>query len=507
MRTLLVLLLVLAGAQTVLADDVRPAYLSLTETAPGQFNVLFKVPRRGGRVLALRAVLPEAFRRITEPEVELTGDAQLESFTVQADTWELDGAEITIDGLAATIVDTLVRVQFADGAVVTRVLRPDAPTCAMPLPRRGGGEAAAAFSPAAAARGTVLAGIRHVLTGLPHLLFVLAIALLGRVRSAVLCAGVFFAGQVVGTAVGSGFSLSAPLPFAEALLAATAAVIAAQRSTSRGLLAAIGFSGAVHGSSVALGKPLLAALGVTLGIDCAQLLIGGLALVLVSFVLRTSWTRATGRHAVGTGAVFLAAMLAATIAPRDTAPRTPLVSLAVAAPTDGPGSTALAPVTDAPIRVFAQVEPFETRLEAVMKLDSLGLDLGAAETLPIAAQEQVLADALKLLAGRTVVAVDGEVATPAFGRIDFVTKSDTGVLERPDPVPEKVAEAWIGIVWSYPTQGVPQELRVRWGAFPEGSAVPAVLVDPEATRSRELTSDQPELVWKNELRTDPAGRS
>ena len=285
----LVLLLVLAGTRTVLADDIRPAYLSLTETAPGQFSVLFKVPRRGGRVLALRAVLPEAFRRITEPEVELTGDAQLEIFTVQADSWELAGTEITIDGLAATIVDTLVRVQVIDGAVVTRVLRPDAPSCAMPLPRRGGSEAASAFSPAAAARGTVLAGFRHVLTGLPHLMFLLAIALPGRVRFAVLSAGVFFAGHVAGTVVGSGFGFSAPAPFAEALLAATAAVIAAQRSTGRGLLAAIGFSGAVHGSSVALGKPLLAALGLTLGIDCAQLLAGGTVLVIASLTLRPAW--------------------------------------------------------------------------------------------------------------------------------------------------------------------------------------------------------------------------
>ena len=72
LHAILVSLLLVAGVQAALGDDIRPAFLSLTETAPGQYDVRFKVPRRGDRVLALRAVLPEPFRRITEPEVEFT---------------------------------------------------------------------------------------------------------------------------------------------------------------------------------------------------------------------------------------------------------------------------------------------------------------------------------------------------------------------------------------------------------------------------------------------------
>ena len=39
-------------AATASAHEVRPAYLELTERAPGEFDVLWKVPVRGGAPLA-----------------------------------------------------------------------------------------------------------------------------------------------------------------------------------------------------------------------------------------------------------------------------------------------------------------------------------------------------------------------------------------------------------------------------------------------------------------------
>ena len=48
--------LLLAGSAT--AHEVRPAYLALRETTPDRFEVLFKVPTRGDRVLRLVVRFP-----------------------------------------------------------------------------------------------------------------------------------------------------------------------------------------------------------------------------------------------------------------------------------------------------------------------------------------------------------------------------------------------------------------------------------------------------------------
>ena len=48
------------SAGSAAAHEVRPAYLALRETAPDRFDVRFKGPTRGDRVLRPAPVLPDA---------------------------------------------------------------------------------------------------------------------------------------------------------------------------------------------------------------------------------------------------------------------------------------------------------------------------------------------------------------------------------------------------------------------------------------------------------------
>ena len=57
-RLLALLLIILALVRPATAHELRPAYLELAETAPGQFNVLWKVPAAGDRRLGLYLRLP-----------------------------------------------------------------------------------------------------------------------------------------------------------------------------------------------------------------------------------------------------------------------------------------------------------------------------------------------------------------------------------------------------------------------------------------------------------------
>ncbi|TNF87790.1 MAG: HupE/UreJ family protein, partial [Gammaproteobacteria bacterium] len=74
MKALAALLVVLAASQAQ-AHEVRPAYLQLTETEPGQFDVLWKQPLLGDRRLPLGPVLPDECVRAGSPVPEVAGAA------------------------------------------------------------------------------------------------------------------------------------------------------------------------------------------------------------------------------------------------------------------------------------------------------------------------------------------------------------------------------------------------------------------------------------------------
>lgn len=94
------------------AHEVRPAYLQLTETQPGQFSVLWKVPARGDRVLSLQAMLPSNCQMLTSPTPMLFSGTQLTRWNVDCGSAGLDEATIRIQGLSATMIDSLVRIEL-----------------------------------------------------------------------------------------------------------------------------------------------------------------------------------------------------------------------------------------------------------------------------------------------------------------------------------------------------------------------------------------------------------
>jgi hypothetical protein len=213
-----VLLAVLALVTAASADVTRPAYLGVTETLPGRFDVVWRVPRRGDRVLAIRARLPGVFRETAPPTVEIEPGVQITRWSVQAEPWELPGSVITVEGPGAARVDTMVRFEFKDGTVVARILPPGRTMCQ--FPRRE-----SARSPAREISEATLVGFRHAFLFGAHLVFVIGLALCGRARVVARALALFLVGQLVGVAAG----LPIPAPAVHALLA-VAGVVAARLS-------------------------------------------------------------------------------------------------------------------------------------------------------------------------------------------------------------------------------------------------------------------------------------
>jgi hypothetical protein len=126
------------------------------------------VPARGDTLrLALYARFPADAKTIGEPRGMFSNNAHVERWRLQRPDG-LAGQTVTIEGLAATKVDALIRITDRDGITQTLRATPNEPSVVI----------TAAASPWQVSRTYLILGIEHILLGIDHLLFVLALVLL-----------------------------------------------------------------------------------------------------------------------------------------------------------------------------------------------------------------------------------------------------------------------------------------------------------------------------------------
>jgi len=167
-RALLVLVLLAACAPGAFAHEVRPAYLELRQTGPEAYDALWKVPGMGENLrLGLYVELPDGSTNVIEPRASMVNNAYSQRWTIKR-PGGLTGGTINIAGLSSTVTDVLVRLERLDGTTQVTRLTPSAPS----------------FIVEAAPESTQVAvtylklGIEHILGGIDHLLFVLALLIL-----------------------------------------------------------------------------------------------------------------------------------------------------------------------------------------------------------------------------------------------------------------------------------------------------------------------------------------
>lgn len=163
------LLLTLAIAS---AHEARPAYLEIKETAPGQFSVLWRTPVLAGTRLPINLQLPDDVKNVREPSVDELADSVVERHWIDTGSKGLSGERIEFPGLQLTITDVLVRVEMLDGRKWTTIVHPSQPWVEIAATQTWVGVA-----------GTYIAqGIRHILFGADHMLFVLGLLLIVKDR-------------------------------------------------------------------------------------------------------------------------------------------------------------------------------------------------------------------------------------------------------------------------------------------------------------------------------------
>ena len=161
----LALLFAFSSAQ---AHDIRPAYLELKETAPGQFSVLWRTPVMAGMRLPVVLKLSDEMRDLKDPVVQELTDSLVERHWIQVGPHGLAGKRIEFPGLQLTITDVLVRFEMLDGRKGATIVRPSQPWF----------ESDAAPSKLRVAGAYLRLGIEHIWSGIDHLLFILGLMIL-----------------------------------------------------------------------------------------------------------------------------------------------------------------------------------------------------------------------------------------------------------------------------------------------------------------------------------------
>jgi hydrogenase/urease accessory protein HupE len=154
-------------ARPAQAHEVRPGFLEMRETAPGNYSVLWKHPAGGEVRISIAPVFPEGCSFRTPDRQQMTPGAVLVRGTLRCEGG-LGGKTIAIAGLETTVTDVLVQLHNADGRLESHLVRPTSPSVTL------GGTTTTAQRVAA----YLQLGVQHILLGIDHLLFVLGLLLI-----------------------------------------------------------------------------------------------------------------------------------------------------------------------------------------------------------------------------------------------------------------------------------------------------------------------------------------
>jgi hydrogenase/urease accessory protein HupE len=312
--------LLLLFATPVRADVFRPAYLQLKQLDAETFDVTWKVPALDARTtLNVKPVFPAGTQEVGARSVVYSTGAAVQRWQVRI-PGGLEGKPVEFTGLGSTSLDVLVRVERVDGTEqLGRVL---AVSPRFTLKRTPG--------PYEVIRAYTGLGIEHILTGMDHLLFVLALIIIVRGRRELLITiTAFTIAHSITLALATLDVVRVPGPPVEATIALSIVFVASEIVRLRqgraglaarkpwviafafGLLHGLGFAGALAQVGLPQNDIPLALLFFNVGVEIGQLIFIAVVLALGAIASRLMrryadprWTVVMPAYLIGSVASF-----------------------------------------------------------------------------------------------------------------------------------------------------------------------------------------------------------
>jgi hydrogenase/urease accessory protein HupE len=319
MKRAFLLFTLLGGfASDLLAHEVRPAYLELRQIGRETYDALWKVPGQGENLrLGIYVEFPAGTTNVSAPRAAMANNAFTECWSIKRSDG-LTGGTIHIAGLSATMTDVLVRLERLDGPAQVIRLTPAAPSFAVEA-APGGLDVVRTY--------TVL-GIEHILTGIDHLLFVLALLIITRGGWKLVKTVTAFtiSHSITLTAATLGF-IHVPQRPVEAVIALSIVFVAAEivrihrgldSITSRapwlvaftfGLMHGLGFAGGLSEAGLPAGHGPTALLFFSAGVETGHFLFIGVVLAFIAIIHRIRipfprWAELVPPYTIGSVAMF-----------------------------------------------------------------------------------------------------------------------------------------------------------------------------------------------------------
>jgi len=373
------------------AHGIRPALLHITERSPGLFDVTWKVPTRGNRALGLKPVFPQGFNPVAPPTSNTIPGAWVQHTTYNSEGRSLAGETISIEGLSATLTEALLRVRLIDGSTYSTILRPSSPTFTFPAPKEE--------RPVKVVLQNVRRALGHLAGGVNHSLLILVLVLLAGGVQAIKLLIAFVLGHGASLVMADLGILGFPPALAEVLCAVAVIVVARSIVLDRldlmPFMATVFLVGLFHGlgyvsvlADAGATKPglLQALFAFNIGLDLGQILLAVLVAFAVMAVrrlksfekMRTFVAYAVGIAAAAIGiGTFMEAIgpgqgdqnSRASLA-RASGLESPMGPRGAAASVPG-SRTQTRPKLKDPVAVFLVIEPYEVRLEALLRARDL----------------------------------------------------------------------------------------------------------------------------------------
>ncbi len=274
------LLMVALPVPRAKAHALEPGYLEINALEDGQWRVTWRKPQVAGQPMKIDAVLPETCDPRRGPAPRFDGRAFVVGWVAKCEE-PLSRGAVLIDGLSETATDVLVRyTTVPDAPAQTFRLTPDAPSVVLPeVPTRWG------------ISGSYFAlGFDHILGGIDHLLFVLALLLLiSNLKRLVWAVTAFTAAHSITLAASALGWFALPMAPVEAVIALSIVFLAVEILNRRddrdtlmqrapwivafafGLLHGLGFASALREIGLPHSDIALALLTFNLGVEAGQL--------------------------------------------------------------------------------------------------------------------------------------------------------------------------------------------------------------------------------------------
>ena len=290
MRGLMVFIFIWLTSLCAHAHEVRPAFLSLNETAPAEFTMLWKQPVLEGKRLKITPSFDQSCT-VGHAVLSQQNGTVIETRNVFC---ALTEGTITLPGLERTLTDVFVQISYLSGENRSALIKPEAPR--FELGEKTG----------SAAGQYLWIGVEHIIYGWDHLLFVLGLILLVTRRQIVGVATAFTLAHSITLGLAAFGWLTVSIRPVEILIAASIVLLGVEimrkqrgrtsLATQRpylisfiiGLIHGCGFASALSEIGLPKGTELLALFLFNVGVELGQFAVILIGIIILALIAKAS---------------------------------------------------------------------------------------------------------------------------------------------------------------------------------------------------------------------------